>query len=238
MGVGVSDTFLAGHLTPAASASLGYGQATAVAAVGVATIATWVSITTFFAINIGVTALVARATGAEDSGLARRSATHGDTLRFITRLEMANRADQLADRVTAEIGVTGQVAGLVEQYIRVFVRASLRRGSLGGDGGVCGPRRAPSPRRDADRQRRQHLASWTPLNGVPAGVPAFGVVGRRLARRSAGAYAGLAFTFRCARILKPRRSSYPICDHGWRRRGASCVWDCPRRRNCSSSRSV
>src|SRR5690348_15311161 len=29
MGVGVSDTFLAGHLTPAAEAQLGYGQATA-----------------------------------------------------------------------------------------------------------------------------------------------------------------------------------------------------------------
>src|SRR5579883_2273935 len=56
--VGLSDTFLTGHLSSYATAHLGYGQADAVSAVGVASTAVWVVLTSFFAINIGVTALV------------------------------------------------------------------------------------------------------------------------------------------------------------------------------------
>src|SRR5262245_56503008 len=62
LAVGLSDTFLSGHLSPSASTILGYGRATAIAAVGVAVTVVWIVLTAFFAVNIGVTALVARAT--------------------------------------------------------------------------------------------------------------------------------------------------------------------------------
>ena len=199
MGVGVSDTFLAGHLTPAAAASLGYGQATAVAAVGVATIATWVSITTFFAINVGVTALVARATGAEDAGLARRSAAQGVALGFLAGLAMTLLAVPLAGLITMAMGVSGQVATLVEQYIRVFSFAFPFVGAASA---------ATAAMRGSSDARRplvvmlivngvNILASWTLLNGVPAwGIPAFGVVGSAIGAAIGWTLgAGLAFTF-------------------------------------------
>jgi len=73
LGVGVSDTFLSGHLSDHAIQTLGYGRATAVAAVGIASTAAWIVLTVFFGVNIGVTALVARATGARDGRLASRT---------------------------------------------------------------------------------------------------------------------------------------------------------------------
>src|SRR5260221_9407832 len=52
LGVGVSDTFLAGHLSQSAVAEIGYGRATALAAVGVAATAVWAGPNAFFAVNI------------------------------------------------------------------------------------------------------------------------------------------------------------------------------------------
>jgi MATE family multidrug resistance protein len=205
MGVGVSDTFLAGHLTPAASASLGYGQATAVAAVGVATIATWVSITTFFAINVGVTALVARATGAGDRRLATRSAAQGLALGFLIGLAMVILAVPLADLVTAALGVSGQVATLVAQYIRVF---SLAFPFVGAASAATAAMRGSS---DARRplivmlivNGVNILASWTLLNGMPSlGIPAFGVVGSAVGAAigwTLGAALALTFLLRAHR---------------------------------------
>src|SRR6185312_5404621 len=77
LGVGVSDTFLSGHLSDHAIQALGYGRATAVAAVGIASTAAWIVLTVFFGVNIGVTALVARATGARDGRLASRTVGQG-----------------------------------------------------------------------------------------------------------------------------------------------------------------
>jgi putative MATE family efflux protein len=202
MGVGVSDTFLAGHLTPAASSALGYGQATAVAAVGVATLATWVSITTFFAINVGVTALVARATGAEDQRLARRGAAQGIALGFLAGLAMTLLAVPLAGLVTTALGVSGQVAALVAQCIRVI---SLSFPFVGAASAATAAMRGAS---DARRplvvmlivNGVNILASWTLLNGVPAwGIPAFGVVGSAIGASigwTLGAALALAFLLR------------------------------------------
>src|SRR5262245_21174418 len=50
LGVGLSDTFLSGHLSPSASAILGYGRATALSAVGVAVTVVWIVLTAFFAV--------------------------------------------------------------------------------------------------------------------------------------------------------------------------------------------
>ncbi|MGH2500885.1 MAG: MATE family efflux transporter, partial [Ktedonobacterales bacterium] len=119
LGVGVSDTFLSGHLSAYASARLGYGQATAVAAVGAAAMVTWVVLTAFFAVNVGVTAMVARATGAGDRRLAAKAAGQGALLGALAGLAMLALAVPLADLITIALGVNGQVATLTAQFIRV-----------------------------------------------------------------------------------------------------------------------
>src|SRR5690242_19064667 len=64
--VGLVDTFLVGHLTVAATASLGYGSAQALAAVGLASYVVWTATTLFIAVAVAATALIARAVGASN----------------------------------------------------------------------------------------------------------------------------------------------------------------------------
>lgn len=64
--VGLADTFLVGHLSLAASVSLGYSSATALAGVGLASWLIWVMTVLFIAVSVGSTALIARARGAND----------------------------------------------------------------------------------------------------------------------------------------------------------------------------
>ena len=120
LGVGVSDTFLSGHLSNEAIAHLGYGRAVAVDAVGMASTAAWVVLTAFFAVNIGVTALVARATGAKDTNLARRAAGQGIILGVIAGIVMAGLAVPLASLITGVLGVSGQVGDLGATFIRIY----------------------------------------------------------------------------------------------------------------------
>jgi MATE family multidrug resistance protein len=180
LGVGVSDTFLSGHLSAYASARLGYGQATAVAAVGAAAMVTWIVLTAFFVVNVGVTALVARATGARDSRLAAKAAGQGAILGAISGLAMLALAVPLADLITVALGVNGQVAELAAQFIRFS--------SLGlpatGVASAC-----TAAMRGAGDTRRPVLvmlvvngvnvvASWLLLNGAPAlGIQPVGVIG-------------------------------------------------------------
>ncbi|HEX8731059.1 MAG TPA: MATE family efflux transporter, partial [Ktedonobacterales bacterium] len=180
LGVGVSDTFLSGHLSVYASVVLGYGQATAVAAVGAAGLVTWIVLTAFFAVNVGVTALVARATGARDPQLAERAAGQGILLGVTLGLALVALAVPLADLIIEAIGVNGQVADLAAQFIRVS--------SLGLPGaGVASA--CTAAMRGAGDTRRPVLvmllvngvnvvASWLLLNGEPAlGIRPVGVVG-------------------------------------------------------------
>lgn len=180
LGVGVSDTFLSGHLSAYASTRLGYGQATAVAAVGAAAMVTWIVLTAFFAVNVGVTAMVARATGAGDERLSAKVAGQGALLGVIAGLAMLALAMPLADLITIALGVSGQVADLTAQFIRVS--------SLGlpatGLASAC-----TAAMRGAGDTRRPVLvmlavngvnvaASWLLLNGAPAlGVQPIGVIG-------------------------------------------------------------
>lgn len=180
MGVGVSDTFLSGHLTRAASAHLGYDRATAVAAVGAASTVVWIILTVFFAINIGVTALVARATGARDPQLAARAAGQGVLLGIVAGLGMVALALPLAAVIVHLLGIGGRIAGLSTQYILIFSLALPAAGAASA---------ANAAMRGASDARRpllvmsvvngvNVLASWTLLNGLPqVGIPAFGVVG-------------------------------------------------------------
>ncbi len=180
LGVGVSDTFLSGHLSAYASARLGYGPATAVAAVGAAGMITWMVLTAFFSINVGVTALVARATGAKDAALARRATAQGALLGVVAGVLMLAVSAPLADVVTLALGVDGQVATLAAAFIRVWAIGLPATGAAS----AC-----TAAMRGAGDTRRPMLvmlvvngvnivASWLLLNGSPKlGLPAIGVVG-------------------------------------------------------------
>jgi putative MATE family efflux protein len=97
------------------------------------------------------------------------------------------------------MGVSGQVASLVEQYIRVF---SFAFPFVGAASAATAAMRGSS---DARRPLVVMLivngvniiASWTLLNGVPAwGIPAFGVVGSAIGAAIGWTLgAALAFTF-------------------------------------------
>jgi putative MATE family efflux protein len=211
LGVGVSDTFLSGHLSVYASARLGYGQATAVAAVGAAGMVTWIVLTAFFAVNVGVTALVARATGARDQRLAAKIAGQGALLGVVAGLIMLALAVPLADLITTGLGVSGQVASLTAQFIRVS--------SLGlpatGLASAC-----TAAMRGAGDTRRPVIvmlavngvnaaASWLLLNGAPAlGIQPVGVIGSAIGAASGWALgAALAiFLLRRKHPVAPRVS--------------------------------
>ncbi|HKW22591.1 MAG TPA: MATE family efflux transporter [Ktedonobacterales bacterium] len=180
LGVGVSDTFLSGHLSDHAIQALGYGRATAVAAVGIASTAAWIVLTVFFGVNIGVTALVARATGARDGRLASRTVGQGIWLGAIIGLVMIGLAIPLAHGIIALLGVSGIEADLAASYIRVY---SLTMPAAGAASAMNAAMRGSG---DARRPLMVMLivnganiaASWTLMNGVPAlGIPPIGVVG-------------------------------------------------------------
>ncbi|HEY7850512.1 MAG TPA: MATE family efflux transporter [Ktedonobacterales bacterium] len=203
LGVGVSDTFLSGHLSPYASGVLHYGQATAVAAVGAAGLVSWIVLTAFFAVNVGVTALVARATGARDPKLASRAAAQGILMGGVIGLGLVALAVPMADILTVALGVDGQVAQLAAQFIRVS--------SLGlpaaGVASAC-----TAAMRGAGDTRRPVLvmllvngvnvaASWLLLNGdTRLGIRPIGVTGSAV-----GSAAGWTLGAAMALFLLSRR---------------------------------
>ncbi|PLS80463.1 MAG: hypothetical protein CYG59_07745 [Chloroflexi bacterium] len=68
--VGLTDVYLVGHLTATAVAKLGYGPAEGLAGIGLANYVVWIITTIFMAGAVGTTALIARATGAQEQGEA------------------------------------------------------------------------------------------------------------------------------------------------------------------------
>lgn len=187
LGVGLSDTFLSGHLSSHASAVLGYGQATAVAAVGAAGMVTWVVLSSFFSVNVGVTALVARATGARDAKLATRAVVQGVIMSTIIGLALIALAVPMADLITVALGVNGQVASLAAQFIRVS--------SLGMPGAGIASACTAAMRGSGDTRRPMLVmlivngvnvaASWLLLNGAAQlGIPPVGVTGSAIGAAS------------------------------------------------------
>lgn len=211
LGVGVSDTFLSGHLSHYASGVLHYGQATAVAAVGAAGMVSWIVLTAFFAVNVGVTALVARATGANDRNLAARAVGQGILMGVVIGLALVALAVPMADLVTVALGVNGQVAALAAQFIRVS--------SLGlpaaGVASAC-----TAAMRGAGDTRRPVLVmllvngvnvvgSWLLLNGDPRlGIQPIGVTGSAVGSATGWTLGALLALFLLSRRhpLAPRLS--------------------------------
>jgi putative MATE family efflux protein len=219
MAVGLSDTFLSGHLTDAAARHLGYGRAEAVAAVGGASTVVWVVLTAFFAINVGVTAVVARATGARDAKLGRNATGQGILLGAAAGLVAAVLAAPLAAGVSHLLGLTGEVASLAAGFIRVLSLALPATGIASA---------ANAAMRGAGDTRRPMLVmlvvnganilgSWLLLSGSPAlGIPAIGVIGS-----ACGAASGwvLGAILALALLRRPHPSAPRLSRTGLRPRG-------------------
>ncbi|HYM26695.1 MAG TPA: MATE family efflux transporter [Steroidobacteraceae bacterium] len=180
LGVDLSDTFLSGHLTPLAERQLGYGREQAVASIGAASTIVWVALTAFFAVNVGITALVARASGAEDRPLAARALGQGLLLGAAAGALMALVAAPLATVITDLLGLSGQVAGLAASYIRILSLAlpatgvaSAANAAMRGSGDTRRPMLVMLVVNDINI-----VGSWLLLSGMPRwGIPAVGVAG-------------------------------------------------------------
>jgi MATE family multidrug resistance protein len=178
--VGLSDTFLTGHLSASAILQLGYGRASAVSAVGVGITTVWVVLTLFFAVGVGATALVARAAGAQDQPLSRKGAGQGIILGLLAGMLLAALALPLVHAITDIMGVQGDVADLAAAFLRIFSLALPAVGITYA---------ANAAMRGAGDTRRPLMvmmlvngtniaASWLLMNGLPAlGIPALGVIG-------------------------------------------------------------
>ncbi len=178
--VGLSDTFLSGHLSAYAMQHVGYGRADAVAAVGVGTTTIWVVLTLFFAVGVGATALVARAVGSKDRGLGSKGAGQSILLGLLAGTLLTALALPLVQTITDILGVEGNVANLAVTFLRIF---SLSLPAVG----ITYAANA-SMRGSGDTRRplvvmllvngTNIVASWLLMNGVPAlGIPALGVIG-------------------------------------------------------------
>jgi len=178
--VGLSDTFLTGHLSTRAIQQLGYGRADAVEAVGVGSTTVWVVLTLFFAVGVGATALVARAVGAKDRTLCAKGAGQGILLGLLCGILLAVLALPLVHSITDLLGVQGVVADLAAAFLRIL---SLSLPAVG----IAYAANA-SMRGAGDTRRPLAVmllvngtniaASWILMNGVPAvGIPALGVIG-------------------------------------------------------------
>jgi MATE family multidrug resistance protein len=178
--VGLSDTFLTGHLSTQAMRQLGYDRADAVSAVGVGTTTVWVVLTLFFAVGVGATALVARAVGSKDKALGVKGTAQGIILGLLAGILLAVLALPLVHAITDVLGVQGDVANMVAAFLRVF---SLGLPAVGITYA------ANAAMRGAGDTRRPLIvmivvngtniaASWFLMNGIPSlGIPALGVVG-------------------------------------------------------------
>jgi MATE family multidrug resistance protein len=178
--VGLSDTFLTGHLSTQAIAQLGYGRADAVAAVGVGATTVWVVLTLFFAVGVGATALVARAVGAQDQALSQKGAAQGIILGLLAGILLAVLAQPMVHAITDVLGVQGDIADLAAAFLRIF---SLALPAVGVTYAANAAMRGAG---DTRRPLTVMLlvngtniaASWLLMNGISAlGIPAFGVIG-------------------------------------------------------------
>lgn len=108
--VGLMDVLLVGQLPAAAAVVLGYGSATALAGVGLASEMFWTVTILFMAIGTGCTALTARARGAQDSVMGnnalRQSLLMGLVAAIITTIVCELFATQLIGVYRANADVT------------------------------------------------------------------------------------------------------------------------------------
>ncbi|MEY2845549.1 MAG: hypothetical protein RL076_1095 [Chloroflexota bacterium] len=123
--VGLMDVVLVGQLPATAAVILGYGSATALAGVGLATEMFWTLTILFMAIGTGCTALTARARGAQDSAMGnnalRQSLLMGLVAAIVTTIFCELFATQLISVYRADATVTT----LGGEFLRIMGYAAV-----------------------------------------------------------------------------------------------------------------
>ena len=116
--VGLVDTFLVGHLAVAAAATLGYGSAEALAAVGLSGYVIWATTTLFIAAAVGATALIARASGAQDAAEANAAMRQGLLLAGLMGVVAFATIITFAEPIMRALGAPPAVQPLGVQFLR------------------------------------------------------------------------------------------------------------------------
>lgn len=117
--VGLSDTFLVGHLSAAASGRLGYSSSSALAGVGLANWMVWVMTVLFMAVSVGSTALIARAKGAGDMESANRVLRQSLIIGILMGLLATLAGELLATPAMHLLGAAPDVVPLGVTFLRI-----------------------------------------------------------------------------------------------------------------------
>lgn len=123
--VGLTDTYLVGHLDPVVAASLGYDRATALASVGLAQLVTWVTTVLFMAVAVGATAVVARRVGARDEARAELALRQAFLLTMVTGVIGTLIGLFLGRPMLRLLGATPEVAHYGSQYLAIVALAFI-----------------------------------------------------------------------------------------------------------------
>ncbi|GAC1385003.1 MAG: MATE family efflux transporter [Herpetosiphon sp.] len=190
--VGLSDTFLVGHIHGDVAARLGYTSAAALAAVGLASYVVWVVTSLFMAVAAGTTALVARAMGSGDHQTAREALNQSLLLGVAMGLAGVVIASFPAEAEMRLLGAAPEVQALGSQFLHIasltmplsgllFIGTAALRGA--------GDTRTPLFVMLLINGINIGIA-WTLVNGA-AGIPALGLAGSAWAAAIARGVGGI-----------------------------------------------
>lgn len=121
--VGLMDVLLVGQLPIAAAKFLGYSSAIALAATGLATEMFWTMTILFMAIGTGVTALTARARGAQDSVMGNSALRQGLVLGLVASIVISIVCVLFAPQLIGVYGATSQVTQLGSGFLAILAYA-------------------------------------------------------------------------------------------------------------------
>jgi MATE family multidrug resistance protein len=218
--VGLSDTFLVGHLSPAASARVGYSSSTALAGVGLANQIVWLITVFFMAVSVGSTALIARARGAGDNTTANRVMRQSLIVGLIMGVLASLLGVLLAEPAIQVLGADADVLPRGVAFLRIvsstfapaallFIGTAVLRGA--------GDTRTPLYVMLGVNIVNIAL-SWLLINGN-LGAPTLGVAGSAIGAavaRGGGGLVLMALLFRGRSGLKLSIDLHPESDILWR----------------------
>jgi putative MATE family efflux protein len=117
--VGLVDTYLVGNIAVAAATALGYGPAEGLAAVGLSNYVVWIVTTLFMAGAVGSTAVIARATGAQNEGEANAALRQSLILGLLMGVIGFGAMYGLAPMWMRLFGAEAEVVPLGVSYLRI-----------------------------------------------------------------------------------------------------------------------
>lgn len=190
--VGLTDQFFVGHLDPAVAANLGYDQASALSAVGLASLIAWVITTIFTAAAVGATAIVARRMGENQREMANDVLRQALLVALVFGAITAALTLGLSEWLLAALDAPPMVVAAGAEYLRIVAPSFIPTAFVfAGTAALRGAGDTRSPLYImAVVVIVNFLLSWALVNGA-LGFPALGVqgsaIGTALARLAGGA---------------------------------------------------